>query len=193
MNTSLVAVAHRRGARSLGPAVSMLCILVALATARSAAADMLPSDVPESIRAPAGEKVILKAHATGSQVYVCAQSAEGALQWSLKAPDARLHDAKGKVVGTHFAGPTWKYRDGSEVTGKAVGHTDSPDPEAIPWLLVSATGHKGTGLFTKVSSIQRIHTMGGKPPAAAQCTAEKRDQEVRSQYAADYYFYAPAS
>lgn len=151
-----------------------------------------PAGVPEAIKVPAGEKLLLKAHATGFQIYTCKAGGDGAAQWELKAPDAELHDRKGAVIGHHFAGPTWKHKDGSEVTGKASAHVDSPDAGSIAWLLVGATGHTGEGVFAKVSSIQRINTKGGKPPAAAECTAANNGAESKSPYSADYYFYSAA-
>lgn len=147
--------------------------------------------IPASLRAPEGEKVILRAHATGWQIYTCAAGADGRPQWTLKAPDADLHDRKGAVIGHHSAGPSWRYSDGSEVKGKAVAHQDSPEPKSIPWLLVTATDHSGDGLFARVTSIQRLHTKGGQPPAATECNAAKVNTEARSSYTADYYFYAP--
>jgi hypothetical protein len=75
------------------------------------------------------------------------------------------------------------------VTGKASAHVDSPDSGSIPWLLLSATGHTGEGVFAKVSAIQRINTKGGKP-AASPCDASKDGTETKSTYSADYLFYA---
>ena len=147
-------------------------------------------DVPDKIKAPAGEEVVVLAHASGSQIYVCQAGTDGKLAWALKAPDAELHDQQGAVIGRHYAGPTWKDNDGSEVTGKAVARIDSPDSDSIPWLLVTATGHSGEGVFSRVTSIQRLHTHGGQPPAAAACDASKQSVEVKSSYTADYYFYA---
>jgi len=151
-----------------------------------------PPDVPDAIQAPAGEEVVLSAHASGSQIYTCQSGADGKFSWTLKGPDAELKDRKDKVIGSHFAGPTWKLKDGSEVTGKAVAHVDSLNPDSIPWLLVSAVTHSGKGLLTNVTSIQRIHTHGGKPPAEG-CDQSHRDAETKSSYTADYYFYVPAA
>jgi hypothetical protein len=169
--------------RVLQAAMLMVCSAVAVAGTKQ---------IPAAIAAPTGEKLVLKAHATGFQIYTCNAGADGTQQWTLKAPDADLHNKKGAVIGHHFAGPTWKYKDGSEVTGKASAHVDSPDPDSIPWLLVAATGHTGDGMFAKVSTIQRINTKGGKPPAASQCDAAKTGTESKAKYSADYYFYAPS-
>src|ERR1700686_566676 len=104
-------------------------------------------EVPEKLAAPATEEVILRAHATGSQIYVCQAGSDQKLAWTLKAPEAELFDAGGKSIGRHYAGPTWKHVDGSEVTGKVAARQDSPDVDAIPWLLLSASGHSGSGVL----------------------------------------------
>jgi hypothetical protein len=172
----------------------MIRVLQAVAlTACSTAILAKAPQIPAQIAAPAGEKLLLKTHATGVQIYTCKAGTDGKQQWTLKAPDADLHDRKGAVIGHHSAGPTWKHKDGSEVTGKASAHVDSPDAGSIPWLLVAATGHTGEGAFAKVSSIQRLNTKGGKPPEASTCEASKDGSESKSEYSADYYFYAPAA
>ena len=157
--------------------------------------DALPKesspDVPDTIQAPAGEEVVLYTHATGSQIYTCQAATDGKFSWTLKAPEADLHDRKDKVIGQHSAGPTWKLKDGSEVTGKAAAKVDSLDPDSIPWLLVKVVSHAGKGALDAVTTIQRVHTHGGQPPAEG-CDASHRDAEAKVSYSADYYFYAPA-
>ena len=150
-----------------------------------------PPKVPDAIQAHSGEEVVLLAHANGVQIYTCKAGADGKFIWTLKAPEAELKGQSGKVIGSHFAGPAWKLNDGSEVTGKAAAHVDFDDPNSIPWLLVDVVSHAGNGLLTKVTTIQRIHTHGGKPPAQG-CDESHRDAEAKSSYTADYYFYAPA-
>ena len=150
-----------------------------------------PPDVPDAIQAPAGEEVVLYAHATGSQVYSCQAAADGKFSCTLKAPEAELHDRKDKVIGQHSAGPSWKLKDGSEVTGKAAARVESLDPGSVPWLLVKVVSHAGNGQLTNVTTIQRVHTHGGQPPAEG-CDASHGDAETKSGYSADYYFYAPA-
>lgn len=148
-------------------------------------------DVPDAIAVPAGLEPVLFAHATGSQIYRCQAGADGKFSWTLKAPEAELKDRKDKVIGQHLAGPTWKLKDGSEVTGKAAGHIDSLDADSIPWLLINVVSNSGKGQLGKVTTIQRVHTHGGKP-AADGCDESHKDGEAKSSYTADYYFYAPA-
>jgi Protein of unknown function (DUF3455) len=165
----------------------------ALGASAPAVAQAVPTpQVPDAIRAPAGERVVLAAHATGSQIYVCTAGSDGKPQWTLKAPDADLRDAQGgAAVIHHSAGPTWSHRDGSAVIGKATAKAPAPNPDSIPWLLVSVTEHRGSGVLASVTHIQRINTVGGQPPPASQCSDANRNAEMRSSYSADYYFYAP--
>lgn len=148
-------------------------------------------DVPEILKAPPGEKVILVGHATGVQIYVCQAGTNPPFAWTLKAPEANLTDTSGKKIIHHFAGPTWKHIDGSEVVGKKVAQEDASKPDAIPWLLLKATSHAGQGVLTRVTSIQRIHTDGGVTRYAETCNASTNGNEFRSPYSADYYFYVP--
>jgi Protein of unknown function (DUF3455) len=144
---------------------------------------------PPQLQPPAGEQLLLQVHAKGDQIYIC--KADGAqFAWALKAPDAQLFDKDGKPFGKHFAGPSWEANDGSRVTGKAIANAPSPDPDAIPWLLVTIVSHDGNGVLSRATSIQRLNTKGGKAPAAG-CEAAHANQEVRASYSADYLFYAP--
>jgi Protein of unknown function (DUF3455) len=166
-------------------------VFVLLIASPAPAQSLARPDVPAKIAASVNEEVVLIARASGSQIYVCQAGAEQKLSWTLKAPDAELADAEGKNIGHHSAGPSWKLTDGSEVTGKATAREDAPEPSAIPWLLVNVTSHSGNGALTKVTTIQRIHTKGGQPPATG-CDDAHRGAETKSSYTADYYFYAPA-
>ncbi len=181
---------------SIAAAIIGLVVLTLGASLASAQAKDSPQkevapDVPDAIQVPAGEEVVLLAHATGSQIYTCQAAADGKFSWTLKAPDAELHDRNDKVIGSHSAGPSWKLKDGSEVTGKAAAHVESLDGQSIPWLLVKVVSHSGNGQLSTVTTIQRVRTHGGKPPAEG-CDAAHRDAETKSSYSADYYFYAPA-
>jgi len=102
-----------------------------------------------------------------------------------------LFDASGKQIGEHFAGPAWKLKDGSEVTGKAAAKHDTPQANAIPWLLITVTGHKGSGTLENVTTIQRVNTQGGVADTSVACDASKNGAESERPYSADYYFYSP--
>jgi hypothetical protein len=134
----------------------------------------------QSIEPPPGSRLVLEARGEGAQVYTCTDS-----QWKLTAPDAKLLDASGQVIGIHFAGPTWRLNDGSEVKGKMIASQPAPDGKSIPWLLVEAVPGSGSGKFANVTYIRRTETSGGAAPKEA-CTSG----ELPVPYAAKYSFYA---
>jgi hypothetical protein len=139
--------------------------------------------VPDNLKPPAGTKIVLEAHATGDQVYTC-----DGTSWVFSRPDAKLFDESGKQIGSHFAGPTWEASDGSRVMGKAIANA-TPDPQSIPWLLLEAKAHEGSGVLTSVTHIQRLETVGGTAPVEG-CDAARKGEESRSHYTAIYVFYA---
>jgi Protein of unknown function (DUF3455) len=145
-------------------------------------AQTLPA-IPDNLKPPPNETLLRQASAVGDQIYTCDGSA-----WVFTKPDAKLLAESGQPTGTHFAGPTWEWSDGSRVVGKAVANA-TPDPDSIPWLLLTATSHQGDGVLSRVSSIQRVSTKGGKAPASG-CDATHKGAEVRSHYTAVYLFYA---
>jgi hypothetical protein len=171
--------------------MSLLVLGSLLSSAQSAPQKEPPPDVPDAIQVPAGLEVAVYTHATGSQIYVCQAASDGKFSWTLKGPDADLHDRKDKVIGHHSIGPTWKLTDGSEVTGKAAAHVDSLDPDSIPWLLLNVVSHAGSGQLSNVTTVQRVHTHGGQAPGTG-CDASHVNAETKTSYTADYYFYAPA-
>lgn len=134
----------------------------------------------QSIEAPPGARLVLEARGEGVQIYTCMNS-----QWKLKAPNAKLFDAKGQVIGAHFAGPTWRLNDNSEVKGKMIASQPALDGKSIPWLLIGAVPGSGSGQFATVAYIRRTDTSGGAAPKEA-CTSG----ELPVQYAAKYSFYA---
>jgi hypothetical protein len=147
-------------------------------------------DVPDAIAVPSGLEPVLFVHAKGSQIYTCQAGSDGKYSWTLKGPDAELRDRKDKVIGQHSTGPKWTLKDGSEVTGKTVAHVDSLDADSVPWLLLNVTNNSGKGQLAKVTTIQRVHTHGGKP-GSDPCDESHKNAETKSDYTADYYFFAP--
>jgi Protein of unknown function (DUF3455) len=151
--------------------------LVAVAAACTA---VFAQQVAPSVEAPPGARLLLEARGEGAQVYTCTNS-----QWVLKAPDAKLLDANGQVIGRHFAGPTWRLIDGSEVKGKLIASQPAPDGKSVAWLLLGAVPGSGTGKFAAVAYIRRTETSGGAAPKEA-CT----NGELPVPYTAKYSFYA---
>jgi len=151
-------------------------------------------DVPANLAPPATSVLLFALDARGVQIYACEAKPDDATAfvWTFKAPEADLFNARGELVGRHFAGPTWQGFDGSAVVGTALERADSPDAGSIPWLLLEAKDHAGSGVFSTVTYVQRLNTVGGAAPAAG-CDAAHAGDEVRQPYEATYAFYYPAA
>ncbi len=136
------------------------------------------------------EKVSSVAAANGVQIYVCRakQYDPARFEWVFKAPEVELFDREGKRIGHHYAGPTWESNDGSKVLGEHKVHVDSKDANAIPWLLIEVKMREGEGIFSNVTSIQRVDTVGGKAPEGG-CEGTSEGREIHVPYTANYYFF----
>ena len=154
-----------------------LSVLAAAAGAGAASAQ-----VPAAIAAP-GETAVVTLHAEGAQVYECKAGSDGKLAWAFREPIATLV-LDGKTVGRHYAGPNWEHMDGSAVVGKAVGNAPGKTASDIPWLKLEVTAHRGSGVFSGVSTVQRINTAGGVFTGAC----DKAGAFHSAPYAADYVF-----
>jgi hypothetical protein len=148
-------------------------------------------NIPEKLKVPAGNALILKTPAKGVQIYVCQPKANdrSKFEWTLKAPEATLLNDAGAVIGKHYGGPTWEHQDGSQVVGEVKERLDSPDASAIPLLLLRAKSNQGNGIFSKVAYLHRLNTKGGKAPQTG-CDSAKENSTIRVDYTADYYYYA---
>jgi hypothetical protein len=162
---------------------SLLAAAVLVATAvLSPTAAHAAQPVPAEIKVPAHNKQFLSGHAVGVQIYAC-----GATGWTFVAPRANLYDRRGRLIATHFAGPTWQAGDGSKVVGKLAAPAPG-DGTAIPWLLLSAVSTT-PGTFADTTFIQRVNTTGGLAPAPATCTANTIGTQSEVPYTADYHFW----
>jgi hypothetical protein len=141
------------------------------------------------VPAPQGAPLLLEAAADGVQIYACEAKGQG-FEWAFKAPEANLFDQKGLQVGTHFAGPTWKNGDGA-VVGEVAARADAPASGAIPWLLLRARSHEGSGVLATVAFIRRADTKGGAAPSEG-CDAAHKGAQARVRYSALYQFYGAA-
>ncbi len=169
-------------------AIAKVSLLALLAVCANSNAGTVPG-VPETLKVPATQVVSLETQATGVQIYECKASKNDPMrfEWVFKAPEAELFDSSGKRIGRHYAGPTWESNDGSKVVGEVRARDNGPDPNAIPWLLLSAKSTSGNGVFSQTQSIQRVHTAGGKAPEG--CNQAQVGKEIRVPYKAVYYFY----
>jgi hypothetical protein len=156
---------------------------------------------------PDGGVVILHAVGTGTQDYACvgtpidggadAGDAGESFAWTLTGPDAVLTDCNGQTIGHHFpseagaTAPEWQTTDGTYVIGhKMVTYTPDGGGASVPWLLLNATAHGGSGTLSGVTFVQRLDTDGGVAPATG-CDQGSVGATTNVGYTADYYFFGP--
>ena len=151
--------------------------------------------IPAALQPAPGQTLLKVVAARGVQVYECRAKKDAAgtpastTEWAFVAPEAELLDAGGQVVGKHYAGPHWEANDGSKVLASLKERADAPQADAIPWLLLNAKSVGPAGSFSKVTSIQRVNTVGGVAPKSG-CSKANAGAPARVNYTADYYFFA---
>ena len=151
-----------------------------------------PQDIPDNLKVPDGNVLLLQAFGKGIQKYACPVSANSkATPHAILLKDDR---DEGDLVAIHFGGPTWEALDGSSVVGDAANakHFTAPDSDGVDWLLLPAKSTTGNGLFSQVTYIQRLFTDGGQPPKSG-CDQAHNQAEVLVEYSAQYFFYSPAT
>jgi len=133
------------------------------------------------LAAPEGSTLVLHAFGIGFQIYHW-----NGTSWGVATPSATIYaDAAGNgELASHFAGPTWQSNSGGSVVG-TVANRCIPDPASIAWLSLTGAPN-GPGIFSKVTFIQRLNTVGGNPPSAPGSVI---GQEAKIPYTADYLFY----
>ncbi len=138
--------------------------------------------LPGAIAAP-GATALLTAHAEGAQVYECKAGSDGKPAWTFREPIATLL-VDGKTVGRHYAGPSWENVDGSAVVGKVAGNAPGATANDIPWLKLEVISHRGSGILSAATTVQRINTKGGQLGGACDQPGDFRSVP----YSADYVF-----
>ena len=192
MNTHAGSRASTRGRKWLSRSNRLLLAglltataALSLAVVQVAMAGPPSPTVPDEIKVGDGNKVFLVGHAVGVQIYTCNGST-----WSSAVPRAKLYGDNGKLIITHFRGPTWQARDGSQAVGTVVNKVNL-DRTAIDWVLLSTKTTPGPDGDRLVGTtfIQRINTAGGHTPPAADCNAATAGKVVEVPYTADYVFW----
>lgn len=170
--------------------VTAFLLVLLVAACASPQAPTSTVTVPEKLKPGANESLAMIVPAKGVQLYECrARTGQvGGYEWAFVAPEADLFDARGKRTGRHYAGPHWESTDGSKIVGTVKERADAPVADAIPWLLLAAKSVGPEGSFGKVTSIQRVNTVGGVAPKT-DCSQATAGTPARVNYRADYYFF----
>jgi hypothetical protein len=147
------------------------------------------AQVPSAIAVSDGA-VLVTLHAEGAQIYECKADSDEAsplrvssLTWQFREPIATLI-ADGKSTGRHYAGPNWDHVDGSGVKGKVIASAPGATPNDIPWLKLNVVEHRGGGILSSATTVQRINTKGGMLQGHCENAGHLRSVP----YSADYVF-----
>jgi len=169
------------------PAFLLVSLIAACASPQPSTSTV---KVPDKLKPGANESVAMIVPARGVQIYECRakKGQVGGYEWAFVAPEADLFDARGNRIGRHYAGPHWESTDGSKILGTLKERADAPVADAIPWLLLAAKSVGRDGSFSKVTSIQRVNTVGGVAPTGG-CSQAAAGTPARVNYTADYYFF----
>lgn len=165
-------------------------VLLVIARQLSAGAESAaPATGPAEITIPTALRVdgpvIMRASATGVQIYTATADAAGALSWVLKEPKADFV-TEGGARGKHSAGPTWEIPGNAKITGQKLREVPASDSAAIPWVLLKVKSQQGDGALATATYVQRINTTGGKAPVIGEA---KAGDEISVPYTAQYIFY----
>jgi Protein of unknown function (DUF3455) len=173
-----IALAILLSAAALAPA----SFPVALAHDHNNPTPDLPSPLCDLVDAPSGNRVVLHAYAVGTQNYRW-----NGTTWTFVEPVATLFAdaAYHEKVAIHYLGPTWESNVGGKVVATRLQGC-TPDPTAIPWLLLQTASTEGPGLFGSITYIQRVNTKGGLTPTAPGFSI---GAVAEVPYTAEYYFY----
>jgi len=164
-------------------------LVLAISACASVQSPAPTATVQDNLKPSANESVAMVFAAKGVQIYECrtAKNQADAYEWGFVAPEAELFDSSGKRVGTHYAGPQWEATDGSKIVGTVKARADAPQLDAIPWLLLTAKSVGAQGALSKITSVQRVNTVGGAAPQGG-CSQSAVGAVARVPYTADYYF-----
>jgi hypothetical protein len=166
--------------------------------------------VPGNLVVDEGFSLFFKAHAIGTQNYICLPAKAG-VAWRQIEPQATLfqtfRDDVSQQLATHFlsanpdesglARATWQHSfDSSRVWARMLRFsTDSNfvQPGAIPWFLLvtvgKAEGPTGGSTLTQTAYIQRLNTAGGAAPPTGCALTKDLGAFALVPYSADYFFY----
>lgn len=179
----------------------------------TAHAQPITPDLPAELEVGEGFTPFLRAHAAGTQNYICLATASG-VEWRFTGPQATLFvtfpGGFDQQVATHFLSPnpeesgapraTWQLSlDTSRVWARAVKTVDDPaviGTGNIAWLLLERVGRQagpeGGSLLAQTRYIQRIDTAGGKAPATGCVQLTDAGNVALVPYTTDYVFYKAA-
>lgn len=171
----------------MGARLAIASLAAALA-ATPAFALLEPQGLGPNLHAGANERPAFVLSGNGVMIYQCKATLANpnVYAWFYVAPDATFYEGNREIARMTTPNLLESLDDGSSVSG--IVRAAQASPGALPWTFAQAAPIGETGLFANVSSMQRVNTRGGLPPAAG-CNADNDGAESRVAFNADYYFY----
>ncbi|REG85027.1 DUF3455 domain-containing protein [Marinomonas pollencensis] len=169
--------------------ITAASVLMAAAS-QSYAGSFSQDKLPDAVKVPEGNVVVMYTSAQGNITWVCKADAKKSKQakWSFAGPRAILSDNKGNHLVSYFGPPaTWESLDGSSITGKQLAVSPSAKG-SIPMQLVKANASARSGALEGVTYVQRINLKGGAAPEKG-CSIDKIGHTVVVNYSGDYLFW----
>lgn len=186
---------------------TLVCLLAAMAGAPFGTLlesdQIAPPAVPPGLEVTGPFTPFLKAHAVGTQNYICAAApTSSGFDWLFIGPQATLFDEDFEQGLTHFQSrnvlqdaiqATWRHSHDSSTVWATKHSGSTVTPNAIEWLLLDVTrtepGPTGGDRLVRTAFIQRVNTVGGMKPPSAECSLSALNTRRLVAYEADYYFY----
>ena len=141
-----------------------------LSDANASAVSACTGPIPEILKVPAGNKLVLQTYATGVQIYQVKRSTvdTNSFSWVGVAPLATVYAKPDftNQLALHYAGPSWEFTKGQFKGEKVVGVKEqgiTVDLTAVQWLRLKAVDSLSSP-GNKITYIQRVCTSGGLPP-----------------------------
>jgi Protein of unknown function (DUF3455) len=157
--------------------LSIIAFVLVFVVAAPANPQPLTVTVPDRLKPDANVALTMVVPAKGVQIYECRARRDQAGEYESRIGSALCRP------------PPWEATDGSKILGTVKERADAPaGSDAIPWLLLATKSVGADGSFSKVTSVQRVNTVGGVAPKAG-CSQATAGTTARVDYTADYYFF----
>jgi hypothetical protein len=174
----------------MDPRTQLIAAALVAAPTLAAAALAEPAGIAPGLRAAANEQAAFVLSGSGVYVYQCKQNPADANRygWYFVAPDATLYE--GSREAARFATPTLFESLSDRTSVATLARATQPAGSGnLPWAMMRAQPlGASAGMFNGITSVQRVNTRGGLPPAGG-CDADNIGEEARVAFNADYYFY----
>jgi hypothetical protein len=158
-----------------------------LIAAVPAGAAVNPPNVPPRLQASPAEEPAFMLSASGAHLYECRPNLNGGYGWVFTGPDATLTD--GSVSRATLRGANnFESADDRSTATSVVRSAAFAGSDNLPWALLAARSSSDGGLFSGVTSVQRVNTAGGVAPRGG-CGEYTAGSQARVDFTADYYFY----